>query len=291
LKSFIEAFLTASFFEIMNHLIQFIKRFSFFLLFLLLEVVAVLIMINHTSYRSGRINNFLSEVSGSIFSTYGDMTDYFYLKQANDQLVRENGRLRMMLNESHYSNKTTKYDYFDTIREQQYLYIETHVIQNSTNKQSNYVMIDKGSNHGVEKNMGVLSPDGIVGYVVNSSPRFSWVLPVLNKDSRFSVKVLKNNQLGTLTWEENSYRYGTLNHIPGHVNLRRGDTIVTSGFSHNIPANVPVGTVEEFNIITGEDFYRVKIKFFTDYNQLHEVYVVKNLFIQEQDSVKFEQLR
>ncbi len=236
------------------------------------------------------ITRFVSELSGSAFGMYGNVTDYFYLKNANELLKEENIRLRMQLQNAYYKHDVEQFSFHDTIKELEYIYTPAHVIRNTINRKSNYVMIDKGSRHGIEKNMGVLSSNGVVGYVINTSPRFSWVLPVLNKDFRFSVKVKKNNQMGTLLWDGKDYRYGIVNHIPGHVNLKKGDTIISSGFSDNVPEGIPVGSVEDFNIISGEDFYKVKIKFFTDYNRLYDVYLVKNMMKPEQDSVQLKRL-
>lgn len=143
-------------------------------------------------------------------------------------------------------------------------------------------MLNKGSIHGIETDMGVIAPDGVIGTIIQVSENFAWVLPALHSQSRISAKIRKNNHLGSLTRSETDYRFGYLDNIPGHVSITKGDTIITSGFSHIFPENILVGLAENSTIEEGGDFRRVKVMYSVDYNMISYVYVVKNLFKEEQ---------
>ena len=71
--------------------------------------------------------------------------------------------------------------------------------------------------------------------------------------------------------------------MPSSIAVKKGDTIVTSGFSRNFPEGIPVGRVKSFSKDKGTGFYNINIDFFTDYNKLDYVYAIKNFFKIEQD--------
>lgn len=219
-------------------------------------------------------NNF----TGSILESYHNITEYFTLRKANLQLANENARLREKLDESFRITDTVTYVKKDSM----FSYISARVIQNSVNKQNNYLLIDKGSDHGIHEDMGVISTDGVVGTVTEVSEHFARVISVLHSQYKLNVKVKKNDQLGSIEWDGVDYRQGILSDIPTHVNLNKGDTIVTSGNSLVFPEGLMIGTVEEYLQGKNEIFNYAKVKFSVDYNQLHHVYVIVNLMKEEQ---------
>jgi rod shape-determining protein MreC len=147
-------------------------------------------------------------------------------------------------------------------------------------------MLNKGKRHGIDKDMAVITSNGVVGTVVNASENFSWVMSVLNKQTRISARIVKNNQMGTVVWTGMDHRIGTLTDIPAHVKIAKGDTITTSGFSYIFPANLMLGTIEDFRVEHGEHFYVIPFRFSVDFNSLDYVYVVRNLMKKEQEQLE-----
>lgn len=143
-------------------------------------------------------------------------------------------------------------------------------------------MLNKGKRHGIEHDMAVISPNGIVGTVVSVSDNFSWVMSVLNKHSKVSARIDRLGQMGTVLWQGQNPDKGSLTDIPVHVKVIKGDTIYTSGFSHIFPEGVMVGTVETIKVKEGDHFYDIGFKWSADLNGLSHVYIVKNLFREEQ---------
>ena len=162
------------------------------------------------------------------------------------------------------------------------LLVDAKVIQKTINKRNNYFILNKGRVHGVTNNMGVISPNGIVGVVVNVSSNFSLVMSVLHQDSRPNIKNQRTKISGTLVWEGGDYSSGKLVDIPSSIPLKIGDTIITSGFSQDFPEGIMVGKIKNFKKDKGTGFYVVDIKFSVDYNKLEYVYIVKNFFKEEQ---------
>ncbi|HNW53367.1 MAG TPA: rod shape-determining protein MreC [Bacteroidales bacterium] len=270
----------------MRNILVFIIRYHFLLLFLLLEFISVTLLVNSTYYQSSAILKAGSRVTGRFYTTVSDATDYLKLRTTNEHLAQENAMLRQMKGVSYLRNDTNSFWVNDTLYKQQYKYIVAKVVLNTVGKRNNYIMLDKGSRSGIQKDMAVITPTGIAGTVVNVSENFSWVMSMLNKHTRLSGKILKNGQMGTVVWNGVDHLYGTLTDIPAHVKIARGDTIVSSGFSYIFPAGLMIGTITDYRVEQGEHFYTIPFKFSVDFNSLQYVYVVKNLMKEEQESLE-----
>jgi rod shape-determining protein MreC len=270
----------------MRNILVFIIRYHFVLLFLVLESFSVYLLVNSTYYQSSAILKAGSSVTGRFYTTVSNATDYLKLRTTNEHLAQENALLRQMKGVSFIRNDTATFWVNDTLYKQQYKYIVAKVVLNTVGKRNNYIMLDKGSRSGIQKDMAVITPNGIAGTVVNVSENFSWVMSMLNKHTRISGKILKNGQMGTIVWNGVNHLYGTLTDIPAHVKINRGDTIVSSGFSYIFPAGLMIGTITDFRVEQGEHFYTIPFKFSVDFNALQYVYVVRNLMKEEQESLE-----
>ena len=67
------------------------------------------------------------------------------------------------------------------------------------------------------------------------------------------------------------------------MELAIGDTIVTSGFSSIFPENILIGTVKEFDLPEGNNFYNIKVEFSEDYKNISHVYIVRSLLKEEKE--------
>lgn len=269
----------------MDNLIEFIRKYSHVIVFLLLEVAATLLIVQNSVYQSSRIVRWGNSVAGVWHKGQSTVTGYFGLKAENEHLAAENAMLRAQLASSYISYSDSIFRVNDTVYKQRYSYVDAQVIKNSYNKAKNYIMINKGSSQGVKMDMAVISPQGIVGVVVGCTRNFSTIMPVLHADSRNSVKLKRTNSTGSLIWEGGDYRYATVVDIPNTYQLRKNDTIVTSGLANDFPEGIPVGYIEEFESFHGSGFYKIRIRLATDFNKLSHVYIVDNHFKAEQDSL------
>lgn len=265
----------------MRNLITFLWKNYFFLLFVLLEAVSLLLISRNNYYQRTVMINSTNDLTGSLLETYSGFTDYFELKEANKMLAEENARLLNRRPESFISTDTGIFYMNDSLFARQFYYMSAKVMSNSTNRRNNYLKLNKGRIHGVDRDMAVIAPNGVVGQVIEVSPHFSSVMSVLNMNTRISARLKSSGQVGTLMWNGEDYRMGKLVDIPSHVQIKKGDTVVTSGFSQIYPKGELIGLVEDFSIGRGDNFYQVKVRFTVDYNKLYHVYIVKNLFREE----------
>jgi rod shape-determining protein MreC len=226
-------------------------------------------------------------VSGTFHEKASQLENYLDLREKNENLVKENVELKNFI----AKNITTRQDTFsvqtDTIDEQQFKYIEARVINNSVNKQHNFITLNKGAANGIEPEMGVMSREGLVGVVKGVSEHFSTVISLLNSELKISAKHKKSGYFGSLNWDGRNYLYANLKEIPLHTKLNPGDTILTSGYSTIFPEGILIGYVDSWQQ-TGGSFNNIKVRLSTDFKRISEVYVIKNLFKEEQSKLEEE---
>ena len=180
------------------------------------------------------------------------------------------------------------YEYYENdslIVDQMFSFLPAHVINNNISDKNNYIIIDKGRVDGLEPDMGVICDNGVVGKVVNVSNHYASVMSMLNSYSIISCRFADNQYVANVVWDGKDYRFGLVKDIPSHLIINKGDTLVTSGFSNSFPADVMVGTIEENEDTENGLFNTAKIKFSTNFSTLRFVYVVKNNYRSEIDSL------
>jgi rod shape-determining protein MreC len=280
----------------MQYLIAFLKRHTFFFLFLLLEVIAFMWFLQSHVYQRMYIQQASNQVVGHFFKTVDNVSEYFALADINQSLIEENARLKKQLSNAwlkkerpEMAKETLSFVTGDSVYQLFYVQEPVHVIHNSVHKANNYIMLDKGSEDGITKDMGLVGRQGVVGIVVNTSQHFSWAMSMLHSNMKLSAMHKNSGHLGTVEWEGVDYHVGVLKDIPAHVKIAEGDSIVTSGFSQIFPRNLLIGTVSGKQVNTGDNRYVITVDFAEDFNKLYYGYVVKNLFIDEINQLKENQ--
>lgn len=261
----------------MYNILVFLKKYNTVLLFLLLEIICILLVLNSLPYHNRKFVSAANCISGGIQSKFTNVTNYFNLKSENEKLIKHNALLL---------NELEKYSpIFDSVKhDEKFYYIHAEIVSNNLHQTNNYILIDKGRLDGIEVDMGVISDNGVVGKVINVSNHYASVMSLLNSYSIISVRFTDNQNVASVVWNGKNYQYGTVKDIPSHLVINKGDTLVTSGFSNTLPAGILVGTIEE-NFDNNSDFKTAKLRFSTDFSTLQNVYVVKNIFKAEIDSL------
>ena len=266
----------------MKNLIRFLTKNSFIFLFVFLLFVSFILLVQNNNYQNSKVFNSSNFLIGNLYSTINNVNDYFNLKEVNAELAEQNARLQsFQINNFTRVNGTSVY-INDTAYAQKYVYTSAKAINNSTNKRENYITINKGSLNGIKPGMGVVSPNGIIGTVKNVSENFCSVMSVLHEKNAVSAKIKKSGYIGSLVWELGDYREAKLKDIPNHVQLSKGDTIITSGYSLVYPQGELIGVVKEFELPEGNNFYNIKIELTVDYKKLSHVFIVKSWMKVEQ---------
>ncbi len=273
----------------MRGLLKFLLRIHFFLLFLVLEVIAFSILIQNNHYHQSGFVNLTREATGKFYQQMAEFKKYFSLQEENRMLANENARLNNILINMERADRSFYRSVKDSIRNQKYYYTPARVINNSVTKQHNYITINKGSRDGIKPEMAVISKDGVVGVVKGVSDNFATAISFLNRDFKISAKLKNSGYFGSLSWTGNGYKYGTLTEIPLNAEVYPGDTIVTSGYSAIYPEGIHIGFVKDYEEISGS-FYKIKVELAVDFKKVANVNIVSYLLKEEQEQLEEESL-
>lgn len=263
----------------MYNLIRFIQKNAFVIVFVLLEILCVVMLLTSQPYHKRAWLKTSNRMVGGIERTTSGIAEYFNLRNLNKELLDENARLKMQL--AMYESNITMNQSADTL----YEFVPVHVISNNINSAQNYILIDKGSDDGIERNMGLVSPEGVAGVVCSVSRNYSMAISMLHPYTNLSVRFKSNHYIANLQWKTGSYQYGNIVDIPSHLVLNEGDTVVTSGHSFIFPPDIMVGVVSEVDESNGNGLSTATIRFATDMAALRNAYVVRNIGAHELDSL------
>ncbi len=270
----------------MKNLFAFVARHNFIFIFLFLQLICVWLMVHNRGYQGSHVLNSANGVVAGIYQQAAHTREYFALKLENEKLARENALLRNFMKSSHNVIPKHRFRRNDTVYKQQYSYISAKVVNASVNKRRNFMTLNVGSEQGVQRDMAVMSTEGIVGRVTDVSKNFATVMSLLHKDSKINCELKKDNTYGPLSWDGIDYRYCLMGDIPQHVKMKPGDTVITSELSGIFPEGLMVGTIVRFERKRNETFYTARIKLSADLKKVNHVYVITNKYKGERDSLE-----
>jgi len=269
----------------MRNIFLFIRRYSTFLLFILLQLFSIYLIVTYNKYHQSVFSNTANQYTGKINTQYNKIENYFNLKKTNDSLVKVNERLYNTLKQDFQLPDTASKIVVDSIRVdsllkfRRYNYLQATVVANSVSNQNNYIAIGRGKNQQLKVGMGVIdASNGVVGIVSEVSDDFSVLISLLHKkDSRISSKLFKGGEIGTVTWNGNQPNILQLTGIPKSAKVAKGDSVVTSGYSSYFPKGIMVGIVTEVTSEKSTNNFAINIKSTADFYNLQYVYVIDNL--------------
>ncbi len=260
----------------MKNLIQFLIRFHFIILFILIEFFAVSIAFQNNNFQKAKVVTLIQNIKGVYHSKIFSVTEYLNLREINETLSAENTRLNNILQRAYRSDDIFFYKQDDPVHRQQYYMTGAKVLNNKINTQHNFLTLNKGSEQGIKPGMAVISSDGVVGVIYDVSRHYATVISLLNIRLNISAKFKKNDYFGALQWDGKSYQQAILNEIPHHVEINIGDSIITSGYSTIFPEGIQIGRVQDFHI-KGGNFYEIRVDLSTDFKSLRFVNIISNL--------------
>ncbi len=276
----------------MRNVFLFIRRYFNLVLFLALQVIAMLILFRYNKFHESVFSSVANEFTGKINTRFNSIETYFTLKKENEALRIQNATLLNQLKADYSAPDTSITFVSDTVRidtvEQyrKFLYLPAKIISNSVHSQQNYLMLHRGYDQGIVKNMAVVGAGGVIGTVVNVSKNMSVVMSMLHRQSKIVAVLKKGSGFGEITWDGLDPAYVTLLKVPKTVPVNKGDTVVTSQFSDKYPPGYTIGIVETVADDQGTSTYRLKVKTATDFSSVQHAYAIKNLLQAEMEELE-----
>lgn len=275
----------------MRNLIQFFIRYLVLFLFLILETVAIICLVNNNLYQGSVLFSSANKITANILSVSTSITDFFQLRTTNQMLSQENTALLNQISDlnqqlENYRTAVTDSAKLPSNTPSTVRFISAKVVNISTHKINNYITLNKGISDGVKPDMGVISNGCAVGIVKNVSQHFCVVIPIINSDLGINSKIKSNNYAGILKWPGTNYRVAKLHDIARHVEVKPNDTIITSGFTSNFPEGILVGTIRYANLEESDSYYDIDVELGIDYKKLTYVEIIDNRLYDEQKSLE-----
>ena len=270
----------------MQRLFLFFYQYRAFFTFLILELVCAWLLIGNNSYQGARFFNSSNGLVATLNNVSHGVREYFLLRQINSTLAEENALLRSKfeaMNQRQYLSPTPAIN--DSTVLSQFDFVSAKVVSNTVNRFTNFLTINKGSQHGIQPGMAVISALGAVGKVRTVSRHYSVVTSLLHVDVQVSALLKRTGHFGTIQWDGVDPDYVKFKFIPRHVQPVKGDSVLTSGYNAIFPEGIMVGQIEQIEL-TDELFYDLKVKVSQDFRKLSYVEVVKNSLKHELDSLE-----
>lgn len=282
----------------MRNIFFFIRRHITFLSFVVLQIIALLILFKYNRIHHAIGLGVASELTGRINTQVDKIDDYVHQGRENKRLHRVNDSLLNLLPSNFLYPDTIEKSVVDTalidtvkaIR--RYVARDAKVVYNSVNNEQNYLQIDRGAKYGIRDDMAVISSDlGVVGIVVAVSPNFSQVMSLLHVQMSVSAALKTTGTTGKVEWDGKDPRFVSFKGIPQNVEVKRGDTVLTSQYSFNFPPGYIIGTVDRAENDPATGFYNIRLKTAVNFSRIQQVFVIENLLKEEQQQLNAETQR
>lgn len=259
----------------MQQIFNFVIRNKTFLLFILLFSIALTLTIQSHSYHKSKFINSANGLTGGLYGAMNSVDQYFNLKTENNILAEENKLLREQLLNLKTTIDSTFID--SSYAQIKYRITTADVYKNSYAATNNYLTLNKGKNDSIKTDLGVMTSNGIIGIIDNTSNKYSRVLSILNKKSRINAKIKSTNHIGSLKWNGDSPLFVQLVDVSQFAPVKIGDTIETGGESSIFPKGIGIGSIASFETDIGGDTYNIEVKLFNDMTNVGKVYIIENL--------------
>jgi len=253
---------------------------------ILLQVLLLAVQIKRDSqgrlirtWTVGAVSPF--ERAGSyVFGSFRDTwRNYFALrgtKKDNDDLRRENDALKLRL--AQLEGKAAEADRLAALlhfRQSQtdVPMVAARVIGGGPSTASFTIALDRGERDGIRKDMGVITPDGVVGKIIDAFPNTSQVLLLTDNRAGVGAKFADSgfqHPVGGVGEPMLAMKY-----VPNDDDVNVGERVVTSGMDHIFPRDLPVGTITE--VKPGNPFKEIRVKPAANLEKLEEVLVLLTL--------------
>ncbi|HET8967097.1 MAG TPA: rod shape-determining protein MreC [Candidatus Acidoferrum sp.] len=201
---------------------------------------------------------------------------YFALSDTarlNEQLIRENGALKLEVLQ--LQGKSAEADRLAALlnfkqKQNKVPMVVARVIGSSADPNSSVIYIDQGQRDGIRRNMGVITPEGVVGKVIESYRDASLVLLVTDRDSGVGAMIADSRIQSPVGGTGEPLL--NMKYVGNDDEVAVGSRVVTSGMDRIFPKDLPVGTITQ--VKPGGQYKQIRVKPSASLEKLEEVLVL-----------------
>ena len=151
--------------------------------------------------------------------------------------------------------------------------IAAQVIGRDSSNRYKSVILNKGDSDGIQKDMGVITPSGVVGRVVKTTGATSVVLLVTDPNNAIAGLIQRTRDEGIV--EGTAQGRAKLKYIPMLSAVKEGDHVVTSGLVGGFPRGIAIGTITGIEREEGALFQTADLSPDVDVNHVEEVLIIQ----------------
>lgn len=211
-----------------------------------------------------------------IDSVSGAWGGYLALRSAhreNEALQAELSELRMRV--QHLEGRATEADRLAVLLAFRDAHpdaplVAARVIAASPAATSRTIYVSRGEVDGVRKDMGVITPDGVVGKVLEAYPNTAQVLLLTDRESGVGARLQNSRTAGVVRGTGGSEVL--MDYVSNDQEVVADEMIVTSGQDRIFPKDLPVGTVIEAK--AGSPFKMIRVRPAARVDRLEEVFII-----------------
>lgn len=201
---------------------------------------------------------------------------YFALQNTsrdNEELKRENDELKLEITQ--LQGKAAEADRLAVLLKFRQTNVDVpmvsaRVIGGGADSASQTIYLDRGERDGIRRNMGVITPDGVVGKVIESYKDTAQVLLLTDKDSGVGAMLVDSRIQSPVGGTGDPLLI--MKYIPNDDTVNSGERVVTSGMDRIFPRDLPVGTITD--IKPGNPFKQIRVRPAANLQRLEEVFVL-----------------
>jgi len=201
---------------------------------------------------------------------------YFALSDTareNEDLRRENGQLKLEVMQ--LQSKSSEADRLAALlnfkqTQGKVPMVVARVIGASADANSAVIYLDQGQREGIRRNMGVITPEGVVGKVIESFRDTSQVLLITDRDCGVGAMIADSRVHSPVAGLGEPLL--DMKYVGNDDEAKVGDRVVTSGQDRIFPKDLPVGIITQ--VKPGSQYKQIRVRPSASIGKLEEVIVL-----------------
>lgn len=224
------------------------------------------------------LQNGASVISGNIRNWGAYLQGVDNIRAENDELRKEISELRLQLVDlAEYQQENERLRDLLNMAEDvssQFEYVTTTVVNRSQSSWYKTLVISGGEDMGFAVDMPVVSAQGLVGRIINTSANTAEVLLITDREGAISAMVQNTRTVGVVEGDGETSELSMIR-VPYDAEIENYQQIITSGYGGVYPKGLLVGYINSIELQSDGLMLDIDVRSYVDFNRLEEVMVLK----------------
>lgn len=155
-----------------------------------------------------------------------------------------------------------------------YRFLPAEVIYRSFLLRENYALLNKGARDGVYPGLGVVSPQGVVGIIAETTATYSVMYAIFHKDVHLAASLPRQEVIGVTSWSVPTLNRILLEYIPLYIQVEPGEEVWTASNSQIFPPGLRIGRVRSVRSDFMRGFHAIEVDTHAEWGRLSGVFIL-----------------